>query len=1009
MMNFIRSVCITISSAFFTLIPTLYSLFHGMAAEPTMFNTEEINNLTNNIYTLVSVVMLFAFATRAISAIVNPDNLWDSKKGVTSVIKRSLIALVLLVTIPFAFEYFYVFQTKVINNNLIEKVILGLDFSKTTLTEEQQEQLETYLNDDSIDDETKDQIKKIYKRSSASYWIGQSLAQNTLKAVLYPNPSTDSGNSSTTTSTDSNSSNEVQCVEGGGVTFSHPIKTAIKIIGFVNPAWFANDIKNYVKNGNVQLLNGIVTYNNSDSLCENYNLAISDNIEYVKAIVPSINNTTGTFISTSNEKQAEHYVLEFTYWGILGVVVSGVVVYMLLLFCIDSAVRLIKMAFLQITAPISIMAYVYSGNDILKKWFKEVLATAISFFLRVAAIGFLALVLMHLDNFGDNLPVYYNREAKLLVIIGSLIFAKQVPETIERMLGVRMNLQGGLTGRLAKMAVVGSIAKNALDTLRNKTKGAIATVGGFGLGAAIGAGKLGAKKIDNKAFNGEGLEKLKDTKAVKTLTAAGKVAKAGISQNGKIGSTMKAMEGEWNKTALAGDIKSSADLEQREAKRQAAIAKNRAMGFNDDGSTIKGKGKVGKDTLMSTIRENKAFNGDNKNILDRFATISEATAELADASKGQSDTLNLVNSIRERRLAARDESSANEASKLLKYTQQGRYDEALAQAKNLKDKGIIDNSEYNKFMASIKSQEKGLNALDTIMKVNPELGELNGNEAIKALLTPNANGLYTLNATSFGNAIDAMNGNTDKHITGVLKTLEDTIKNMAPEGSRKAKQAEEYVDAVYRHNTQIVRDNKEGDFGGRYASVDLLETSNAGPKPMTGFVIDGQSAPDTSWNSGVMGPVNQMTSHYTQNNQTNNTQNVQTTPSQTQTPTPNINNNTQTQPQQQGGIPSGGTTIKVDNLEAGNISASNGQFNGEINKGNVDTGNNSADAKLESAINKMVQGQQQMVEETRKAKEQAAADAKREERILKQNTQAQKEATEELKDAPKKPQNDDNE
>ena len=104
MTDFIRSLCITISSALLKIIPTLYSLFHGLAAEPTLFNTAEIERLTGNVYTLVSVVMLFAFATKAISIIVNPDNIWDSKKGVTGVVKRCIIALVLLVGIPFGYK-----------------------------------------------------------------------------------------------------------------------------------------------------------------------------------------------------------------------------------------------------------------------------------------------------------------------------------------------------------------------------------------------------------------------------------------------------------------------------------------------------------------------------------------------------------------------------------------------------------------------------------------------------------------------------------------------------------------------------------------------------------------------------------------------------------------------------------------------------------------------------------------------------------------------------------------
>lgn len=971
MMNFIRSICITISSAFFTMIPVLYSLFHGMAAEPTMFDTNEIRNLTNNIYTLVSVVMLFAFASRAISAIVNPDNLWDSKKGVSSVIKRSLIALVLLVSIPFAFEYFYEFQTKIINNNLIEKVILGLDFSQTTLTEEQQEELEQYLTDDSISDDTKDQIRKFYARNSAAYWIGQSLAQTTLKSVLYPNPSVSTSSSSTDT-TNTTTSNEDVCVEGGGVTFIHPVKMAIKSFGMFNPTWFVKDVVNSFKSGNVNLLNGIVTFNSSDSLCENYNLAISQNIDYINAVVPSINNTTGTFMKTSNDRTSEHYVLEFTYWGLLSVIVSGVIVYMLVLFCIDSAVRLIKLAFLQITAPISIMAYVYSGSDVLKKWGKEVGTTAISFFLRVAAIGFLALVLLNLDNFANNLPGYYNREAKIFIIIGSLIFAKKVPETIERILGVRINLQGGLRGRLGSMMGVGAIAKGAVDSLIGKGKAAVTGTAGLATGLALGGLAAGAKAginaIDNKKFNGEGLEKLKNTTAVKALTAAGSVSKAGFSQHGKIGATVNAMKGAYDKSVLGSEIKAYSDLERQNSKKKAQEERNVAMGFNIDGSTKKGNGVDGKKKAMSYVKGK--FGSSENSVLEKYSTISEAGAFLSDANKGQADSVTLANTVRQRRLSSGDKVGADATSTLLEYTQTGRYLDSVNQAKLLKDKGIIDDSEYNKFVGYIKSQERGLEGLKTLVKITPEL---DGIESIRNLVE----GKVKLNATNFSAALDAMNGNTDKHIAGVLKGLEDTIKGLAPEGSTKSNQINELIDAIYRHNAQIIKDNK--------ASNDGTIKDQYKPIAFSTTVIP-TTPTSTNSNAGVNDPGITSIPTGTQQNITS-----------------GIN----------------GGTIHVDSIQTNNIStnAINGQNVGRENikdegftmsEGGViipkqdirqESSNISSDESLknlESAINKVAQEQQQTTEAINKGNEQAATDAKRLDNNLRQNTQAQKDATESI-------------
>ena len=46
------------------------------------------------------------------------------------------------------------------------------------------------------------------------------------------------------------------------------------------------------------------------------------------------------------------------------------------------------MAFMELTAPISIVSYVAAGDKILSSWFKELGKTYAELFVRVAAIAF---------------------------------------------------------------------------------------------------------------------------------------------------------------------------------------------------------------------------------------------------------------------------------------------------------------------------------------------------------------------------------------------------------------------------------------------------------------------------------------------------------------------------------------------------------------------------------------------------------------------------------------------
>lgn len=401
MPNFIRSLCLTISTAFFHFIPKLYQLFYDLAANHNLFSEETIDTFSRNIYVLVSVVMLFAFAVKAIESIINPDMLLDSKKGYVSVIKRSAIALLLIVGIPFAFDLFYKVQDEIMAKSLIEKVIIGVS-----------------VNNNGTGDEN------LVEKSGA----GNMLASTALKAVLYP-------------------AGEDTCVQ----------------------------------------------YEDSD-VCSNYN-ATMDDIDKMGRLIPDINE------KVEGEDGEEDYVLTYEGYGIISILVGAVILYMLVLFCIDTALRLVKMGFLEITAPISVIAYIFGGNDILKNWFKEVRATAFSLFGRVAALALMIFVLSKLPEFVDNnFSGIYGKIISIFIIIAVLMFVKEAPNYIEKIFGVKVGGKGGISGRIGNMAGVGNIAKSAWDKV--KTAGALgATAVAAGVGAGVGAI---AKGIDNNVLSGRG-------------------------------------------------------------------------------------------------------------------------------------------------------------------------------------------------------------------------------------------------------------------------------------------------------------------------------------------------------------------------------------------------------------------------------------------------------------------------------------------------------------------------
>ena len=122
--NLLTSLMLVISVGVFNAVSGIYSLFYGLATA-RLFNNATIQSVSNNVYILVSVVILFAFSVKLIEAIVNPDLLTDAKKGVTGVLKRTIIGLLLIVAVPAIFNFVYYLQAEIIVGGLVEKIVLG--------------------------------------------------------------------------------------------------------------------------------------------------------------------------------------------------------------------------------------------------------------------------------------------------------------------------------------------------------------------------------------------------------------------------------------------------------------------------------------------------------------------------------------------------------------------------------------------------------------------------------------------------------------------------------------------------------------------------------------------------------------------------------------------------------------------------------------------------------------------------------------------------------------------
>ena len=167
----------------------------------------------------------------------------------------------------------------------------------------------------------------------------------------------------------------------------------------------------------------------------------------------------------------EGFIFEYHYF--ISTAVGILVALILISYCMDIATRSIKLAFLQLIAPIPIISYIdpKSGKDgLFKKWYKMSFSTFISLFVRLIVLYFCVFIISQINGrlvdittggYITSVWIY------LLILIGALMFAKQFPKILEN-LGIKLDGGGKFTLNPLKKAQNDMLGGGALKKFEDK-------------------------------------------------------------------------------------------------------------------------------------------------------------------------------------------------------------------------------------------------------------------------------------------------------------------------------------------------------------------------------------------------------------------------------------------------------------------------------------------------------------------------------------------------------------
>lgn len=138
-----------------------------------------------------------------------------------------------------------------------------------------------------------------------------------------------------------------------------------------------------------------------------------------------------SIVNFDDSSSKKLYILDYSF--LLSTIVGIIVVLIFAGFCLDAAVRTIKLYFLQIIAPIPIMSYIdpaSSKKGLFSKWIKEVGITWADLFLRLTAVYFAIFIISNIQLNANNVMI------NLLLILGALMFAKKLPDILKKMFNI---------------------------------------------------------------------------------------------------------------------------------------------------------------------------------------------------------------------------------------------------------------------------------------------------------------------------------------------------------------------------------------------------------------------------------------------------------------------------------------------------------------------------------------------------------------------------------------------
>lgn len=246
--------------------------------------------------------------------------------------------------------------------------------------------------------------------------------------------------------------------------------------------------------------------NVSDYICKSSNNLNAENIVNLNLNRLSSEGKLDTLSLCINDKSkadSAENIIKFD--GLIAVLTGALVLWMLIMYCLDLGTRVVQLTYLQIIAPIPIIMYMLPKKDgAFEKWVKQCLTTFLDLFMRTAIICFVVLIISTLSSSFSSITSGISSSGQgdklftgllyVCLVLGVMTFAKKAGDMLKELFPKGNAASGEL----------GLSTKNRIPEPAKRVAGAgvgMAVVGTLGFGRRIAGnikyGKAGKEEKTN--------------------------------------------------------------------------------------------------------------------------------------------------------------------------------------------------------------------------------------------------------------------------------------------------------------------------------------------------------------------------------------------------------------------------------------------------------------------------------------------------------------------------------